>query len=343
VLRLVTATILLLAVGLGGLAWADHRAAGKLAEGTRVAGVDVSGLSRDEALHRIRARIGRDIGRPAQVRVGERSFTLSAADAGVRVALGAAVDRAYEAGRDGNVAARGWRELTGGRMAHDEQAVVAVDRRKVRRFVSAIHSRLARRAIDAEIEMTVDRVKVRPSQSGFELAGRKQLISDLVKAMSTRSSQRVFHATVVDVRPAVTTEQLLERQPIAVTVSRDDRTVRVFDKGELVKTYRVAVGEPRYPTPTGRFNVQSMQKNPTWTVPNSDWAGKLAGKVIPGGDPRNPLIARWIGFNGSVGFHGTTSIGSLGRAASHGCVRMHKDDVSDLYERVRTGTPVLVA
>ena len=119
--------------------------------------------------------------------------------------------------------------------------------------------------------------------------------------------------------------------------------VSVFRRGDLVKTYKVAVGEPKYPTPTGRFDVQSMQKNPTWNVPKSEWAGDLAGEVIPGGDPKNPLVARWIGFNGSVGFHGTKSIGSLGSAASHGCVRMRPDDVIDLYERVQPGTPVLVA
>ena len=65
-----------------------------------------------------------------------------------------------------------------------------------------------------------------------------------------------------------------------------------------------------------------MQKNPPWNVPQSAWAGDLAGETIPGGDPRNPLVARWIGFNGSVGFHGTASAGSLGTAASHGCIRM---------------------
>lgn len=341
--RLVPLSLLLLAIALGGLVWADRQATGAMVEGTRVAGVDVSGLTRDEALHRLRSRIGRDIGRPAQVRVGERSFTLTAQEAGVRVALGDAVDRAYAAGRDGNLASRGFRELTGGSLGHDERAVVEVDREKVRRFVSRIHSRLARRAINAEIEMKVDRVTVRHEQSGFELAGRRKLVDDLVNALSTRSSHRVFYANVVDIRPSVTSADLLRQQPIAVTVSRDDRLARVFDKGELVKTYRVAVGEPKYPTPTGQYTVQSMQKDPVWTVPQSKWAGKLAGKVIPAGDPRNPIIARWIGFNGSVGFHGTKSVGSLGTAASHGCVRMNPDDVSDLFERVRTGTPVLVA
>ncbi len=86
-----------------------------------------------------------------------------------------------------------------------------------------------------------------------------------------------------------------------------------------------------------------MQVDPPWNVPQSDWAGDLAGQTIPGGDPANPLVARWIGFNGSVGFHGTASIGSLGTAASHGCVRMAPADVIDLYDRVAVGTPVLVA
>jgi lipoprotein-anchoring transpeptidase ErfK/SrfK len=86
-----------------------------------------------------------------------------------------------------------------------------------------------------------------------------------------------------------------------------------------------------------------MQVDPPWNVPDSDWAGDLAGSTIPGGAPNNPLVARWIGFNGSVGFHGTADIGSLGSAASHGCVRMNPRDVIDLYERVDVGTTVYVA
>ncbi len=127
-----------------------------------------------------------------------------------------------------------------------------------------------------------------------------------------------------------------------VTVSRSGRTARLFERGELVRSYRVAVGEPKYPTPIGRFSVQTKQVDPPWNVPNSDWAGELAGTTVPGGAPNNPLKARWIGFNGSVGFHGTSSVSSLGTAASHGCVRMSEGDVIDLYERVRVGTPVLV-
>jgi lipoprotein-anchoring transpeptidase ErfK/SrfK len=87
--------------------------------------------------------------------------------------------------------------------------------------------------------------------------------------------------------------------------------------------------------------VQDKQVNPYWHVPNSDWAGSLAGQVIPPG-PSNPLQARWIGIAGGAGIHGTSDIGSLGSAASHGCVRMSVSDVIELYDRVEYGDPIYV-
>jgi lipoprotein-anchoring transpeptidase ErfK/SrfK len=261
----------------------------------------------------------------------------------VRTDLQDAVQRAYAAGRGGNLLHRGWRQLTDTRLDRDVPVAVTVDRSKVRAFVKRIERDRARPARDATMDIQIERVEVRKSRSGRRLAGRDALVNRVAKALTARSGPRTLRARTVAVPPKVTTDDLFDRTPVAVTVSRDSRRVRVFRRGELVQTYNVAVGEPKYPTPTGSFVVQTMQKNPTWTVPNSDWAGALAGKVIPGGDPQNPLVARWIGFNGSVGFHGTKSADSLGRAASHGCVRMAPGDVIDLYERMQVGTPVVVA
>jgi lipoprotein-anchoring transpeptidase ErfK/SrfK len=95
-------------------------------------------------------------------------------------------------------------------------------------------------------------------------------------------------------------------------------------------------------TPAGLYHIQDKQVNPSWHVPNSAWAGDLAGKVIPPG-PQDPIKARWMGFNGGAGIHGTDVLGSLGSAASHGCVRMAIPDVEALYDQVDVGTPVFVA
>ena len=91
---------------------------------------------------------------------------------------------------------------------------------------------------------------------------------------------------------------------------------------------------PQYPTPTGLYSIQNKQVDPVWSVPNSDWAGELAGTVVQGGTDANPLKSRWMGVTDGVGFHGTSEVDSLGSAASHGCIRMDVPDVEDLYDQV---------
>ena len=334
--------VLLAAAG-GSLAWADHKAAGRLADGITVAGVDVGGLEEDAAV----AKLERELGEPAQrtlrVKADGQTFRLSAERAGMRLAFREAVRRAHGESRDASLPQRAWREITGGSLRHDEPAAATVDRVAIDRFVARIGRTVERDAVDADVEMTVSEVELTRSQKGRRLARADQLAAAVERTLVDLRGPRRMSAKVAEVAPKVTTAQVWEKRPTAVTVSLSERVVRVFDKGELTTTYNVAVGEPRFPTPPGQFTVQGMQVDPPWNVPQSDWAGDLAGQTIPGGDPSNPLVARWIGFNGSVGFHGTASIGSIGTAASHGCVRMRPDDVIDLYERVAVGTPVVVA
>lgn len=340
--------LLLLPVAVLGLffaavALADSRGSSKLASGTTVGGVAVGGLTEEQAIARLRARIGEPALRRARVRVGERTFSLTAQEAGVSLDLRSAVRRAHEAGRDGNLVERGWRQLTGGKVDVSVDTPIAVEKKAIRSFVGSIHAAVARKPKDAELDISLTSVSVKEGRAGRRLAGREDLVKRLTAAFGDPRRKRQLTARVAEVAPQRTEDDIWASSGTVVTVAREGTTVRVFKRGKLDKTYRVAVGEPKYPTPAGQFTVQTKQENPVWNVPNSDWAGDLAGQTIPGGDPRNPLIARWIGFNGAVGFHGTKSIDSLGRSASHGCVRMSPGDVIDLYKRVDIGTTVYVA
>ena len=100
--------------------------------------------------------------------------------------------------------------------------------------------------------------------------------------------------------------------------------------------------QPAYPTPTGLFSVTNKQIDPVWSVPNSEWAGELAGTTVAGGTAENPLVSRWMGVTDGVGFHGTNETGSIGTAASHGCMRMNVADIEALYDQVPVGTPVYI-
>ena len=125
-------------------------------------------------------------------------------------------------------------------------------------------------------------------------------------------------------------------------VDRGAFQLRLYKDLKLKKSYRIAVGQVGLETPAGLYAIQNKAVNAAWTVPNSAWAGDMAGQVIPGGTPENPLKARWMGIFAGAGIHGTDQVGSLGSAASHGCVRMAIPDVIELYDQVEVKTPIYI-
>jgi hypothetical protein len=101
----------------------------------------------------------------------------------------------------------------------------------------------------------------------------------------------------------------------------------------------VAIGRPGWETPTGEFTITVKAKNPTWFPP--EWA--VEEEPVPPG-PDNPLGDRWMGLSEKgYGIHATNAPSSIGRAASHGCIRMYPEHARDLYNQVKKGTPVTIS
>lgn len=132
-------------------------------------------------------------------------------------------------------------------------------------------------------------------------------------------------------------------QEIHLLLKLNERKLYVYRGDSLQASYPVAIGKPRWETPTGKFKVIHMVQNPAWKNPLPGFANE---PISPPGSSDNPLGERWIGFwtdgKAEIGFHGTPNVESVGKAASHGCVRMYNRDVRKLYEFVKIGTPVLV-
>lgn len=127
-------------------------------------------------------------------------------------------------------------------------------------------------------------------------------------------------------------------QKIRLIIRLKKRRVYVYRGKNLQITYPIAVGRPGWETPVGQFQIIAMLRNPGWTNP-------LTGEVIPAGLD-SPLGDRWIAFwtdgKNYVGFHGTPDRVSVGKAASHGCIRMFNENVRALFEMVSIGTSVTV-
>jgi len=116
-----------------------------------------------------------------------------------------------------------------------------------------------------------------------------------------------------------------------IVVSIPDRKLALIEEGRVVRIYSVAVGASSTPSPSGQFTIVDRVLNPTYYRP---------GVVIETG-PDNPLGTRWIGLSvKGFGIHGTNKPRSIGHNASHGCIRLGKDDIEDLFERVRVGDSV---
>lgn len=104
-----------------------------------------------------------------------------------------------------------------------------------------------------------------------------------------------------------------------------------------------AVGDVEDPTPIGSFRIRDKRIDPVWYVPKSirEERPELGLQVPPG--PENPLGSRWMRIgNSSYGIHGTNTRWSIGREATHGCVRLFEDDVQQLFERTPVGTPLRI-
>jgi len=129
-------------------------------------------------------------------------------------------------------------------------------------------------------------------------------------------------------RQAVSTKPAPVRR---IVVSIPDRQLALLEDGRLVKLYSVAVGAPESPSPSGEFQIAQRLENPGYYKP---------GVVIAPGSG-NPLGTRWIGLNvKGFGIHGTNRPNSIGKNASHGCIRLRKHDIEDLFARVSVGDRV---
>jgi lipoprotein-anchoring transpeptidase ErfK/SrfK len=330
----------LVALLLVSAAAVDRLYAGRIAEDVRVGGVDVSGLDRGAARARIERRLVPVLRRPVIVRASGRRLLLSARAAGVVPRVDTMVASAIHSSREGWFLPRAVRALSGRPLTRRLPVLVSYSHSAVDHFVRHVQAVLDRRPSNARLHFSRNGVRKLSGRRGF-VVDASALRARIDAALMGGTGNRILAATGRHPAPAVTFSQLPSRYPTVITIDRERFRLRLFKHLHRVKTYPIAVGMVGLHTPAGLYHVHTKVVNPTWHVPNSAWAGALAGRVIPPG-PQDPLKARWIGLVDGVGIHGTDEIWSLGHNASHGCIRMSIPDVDALYKHTQISTPVYI-
>lgn len=325
------------------------------------------------ALPEIQTAIDAALDRPVQVSAGERRWTVTGRDLGAQPDIGPAVAALVDLGRstpasDDGADALASRTPTravepvvtpvarvtpvttmtpvpvedGGAAlsADDLEVPLSLDSDDpVRALVAEIAAELDVPARDAGMYLDGGWVRWTAERTGVAVDRDATTAAIREAVLAGRDTVDVATRTV---SPAVTSASL-PRQ--VLLVRQGDRTVYLYEGGEIVRTWPAAIGTSDYPTPTGRFTVGTKRFEPVWVNPApDDWGAGAPASIGPG--PYNPLGPRAVNWNRPSGrdslirFHGTPDEDTVGEAATHGCVRMFNADVIELYDRVPTGTPI---
>jgi lipoprotein-anchoring transpeptidase ErfK/SrfK len=338
-----TAVLALLALGVVGGAYAyDRSKRERIAAGVEVNGVAIGGMTRAQAEAKLRRTLLEPLDRPVKARYHGRTFTLTPRQASIGIDNHGTVEKAMVRSLQGNVFSRSWRNLRNESLHARLAAEVSWSRPAIHRLVRRVQKAIDRPPRDATVDLSKGEVAPTTSRTGMRVK-YNTLAKELQRTLLDPGNRREVAIAASVVQPKVSTRQLAEKYAAVLIVDRSHFKLTLYKRLKPAKTYGIAVGKVGLETPAGLYNVQNKAINPAWHVPDSDWAGDLAGKVIPGDDPSNPIKSRWLGIFDGAGIHGTSDDASIGSAASHGCIRMHIPDVEELYDEVPVGAPVYIA
>lgn len=296
----------------------DPAAPAVILPGSTIAKIDVGGMTYEQALSTVRAQYAQ----PIVLTIGKKRYTVRGTQIRARYAIKRAVEEALARTGVGNT-----------------PVDVEYSEKRLDRTVTRLMARVGTKGSDPRWRLgrTPRIIQAKAGITASEKEIREQIVMALEDPTLRPGQERI---PLRRVRSTAT----LENMGYVVTVSKDELKLRLWrpkrGKAVAVRTFRIAVGAPAFPTPRGRFTIVDKQVDPWWYPPDSDWAE--GEEPVPPG-PSNPLGTRWMGFDrDQIGIHGTPNAGSLGSYASHGCIRMAIGSAEWLFERVSVGTPVLV-
>jgi lipoprotein-anchoring transpeptidase ErfK/SrfK len=284
-----------------------------IAPGVTISGIDVGGLTAEEA----RAAVTASFRRPLPLLVLRHRLAVTPARLGSTAAVRDAVARAL-----------------GAEVGAALRLRVKLNRPATSRYLAFVARRFDRKPVDAHLTLRGLQPFITRQRHGWALR-RQRSMAAVFAALATNSRAPV-RLRFREVKPRITRRSI---GPVIV-IRRGSNGLYLYNGMRLWRVFGVATGQSIYPTPLGRWTIVVKWRNPWWFPPSSSWA-RGQSPIPPG--PGNPLGTRWMGLSASgVGIHGTPDDASIGYSASHGCIRMHIPDAEWLFNHVYIGTTVFI-
>lgn len=326
-------------LGIGGVSYATYDYSndyeGRILPGAEIAGVDVSGMTRRQAISAVRGAMSDQMDELVTITWEDKTWEGTRADLGARLDVKAAVQAALSASSETSFLKKAQMRVFGDEFDFSRAVAIRYPMSGVRAFVAGIASDFAREPRDASVDYSSGWVKFLKAQQGREVQIEKSARS---LAGALRSGSSASELSVETIEPEVT-EDTYER---VLLVHIGENKLYFYEDGKITHEWTVATGMPDFMTPTGEFQVELMRYMPTWVNPHPDegWGASMPAVIPPGlGNPLGLRAINWSAPN--IRFHGTSATYSLGYNASHGCVRMANEDVVELYDMVDVGVPII--
>ncbi len=307
---------------------------GKVMPGATIAGVDVGGMTRDEAITAVTEAIQPQLLRTISLNWGDKRWKVTPEKLGARHDTEAAVDAALAASHAAGFIDRARMRLLSHDLSFERAVAIEYPKKSVRSFVEGLASSIDRPAREASTNYESGWIEVIREQEGRKVRVRKTFDS-LMNSLEHGSSAAPLAVEVE--MPKTTTKDFQKILLLRI----GENKLYLYDRGKITHTWIVATGQPSYPTPTGEYEIVEKRYMPTWVNPApTTWGANMPASIPPG--IGNPLGLRALNWSApAIRFHGTSATYSLGYNASHGCVRMSNEDVIELYDLVDVGTPIV--
>jgi len=310
----------------------DIAQSGNIFPGVTINNNAVGGMTRQQATEAVQSTIVTKIEEPLVMTYKDNTYKLNLTKIGLSVDVDGMVNEAFKKGSSLNTMGRMWRRFINRPVRADIPVMLKYDQAQVQAFIKNIANDLDYAARNASIDMSKGAPVVTASRDGRSIP-EDQLLKQVTSILPSEKRNLVI--------PAVTLKPKVVEGDIGtiIVIKQAEHKLYQYNGSKLVDTYACAVGQPKYPTPTGQFEILNKQKDPWWYPPKSDWAKDQ--KPIPPG-PGNPLGPYFMDIGNGVGIHATADEASLGYSLSHGCVRLSEWGAQQIFNAVKVGTPVYI-
>jgi lipoprotein-anchoring transpeptidase ErfK/SrfK len=339
---LLACAVLLAVLGGAALAaaWYDGAHQDELLPGIMIGDVAAGGRPAADVVRELDGQLPPIGATPIRVGAGPEEARVTLSQLGLRSNAAETVARAEASAERMGMPRRVWHRLFDRPVGRRYDVHLQVSRAAVEREVARLAKKVELAPKDAAIDTSSGMVSILPAKDGRALD--VGATADRLYAAAVVVANGSVGADLEVAAPVKVVEPQVKGYADVILVRLAENKLYHYDNGVLAKTYTVATGTSRHPTPKGEFEVVLKRRNPTWVNPDpKGWGRSLPARIGPG--PRNPLGTRAMNLNSpGIRIHGTSNLASLGTAASHGCIRMAMSDIEELFERVEQGTPVAI-